>query len=107
METNFDFDKKDNICSCKINSNIQLRITNINNGVAIMYFTDENDNKINIPNGLVVTSYDELIPIIQKPFYNDYILYWTDDYVVEFNNNIVIQIKNKRTWNIKYFTPSP
>ena len=104
METNFDFTKTNNEYIYNINSNIILHINRMNHSVAILYFTDEMGNKINIPNGIVVYTYDyqnknkkiSLKSSIKK----EYLLCWTDDYTIELNKNIVLNIKNQRNWNI-------
>jgi len=100
--TTFDFRVTDNDYKYNINSNIILHIKQYNHGIATLYFTDEMSNKINIPDGIVVYTYDYQTnkKIIQKAIQQDYPLYWTDDYMIELNKNILINIKNQRHWNI-------
>jgi len=57
METLFDFSTN----NCKYRTtlvNTELHINQINCSVAIMYFTDETGNKINIPNGIQVYTHN-------------------------------------------------
>jgi hypothetical protein len=53
METTFDFNITDNEYTYNVDSTINLQIRKTNNSVAILYFTDELGNKINIPDGLI------------------------------------------------------
>ncbi len=102
METTFDFNINDNEYTYNVNSTINLHIRKINNSVAILYFTDEIGNKINIPDGLIVYTYDYQTnkKIIQNHIHQYYPLCWTDDYVIELNEIVLINIRNQRKWNI-------
>lgn len=102
MET-FDFRKIDNEYLYNISSNVVLHIKRINYGVVILYFTDEVNNKINIPDSVIVYTYDyEDInkKIIQKAIKQDYPLCWTDNYIIEYNKIEILSLHNQRTWNI-------
>lgn len=103
METTFDF----RLTGCEyinnINSNTNLCIKRINHSVAILYFTDEMSNIINIPDGVVVYTFDYQNTqnrVILKSIDKLYSLCWTDDYIVELNKNVLINIKNQRKWII-------
>lgn len=102
MQTTFDFVIADNEYINSINSSINLHIKRINNSIAVLYFTDKMNNNISIPNGLVVYTYD--FQTNDKTVYassdRDYILCWTDDYVIELNKNVILSINNQRKWNI-------
>jgi hypothetical protein len=89
MNTEFDFTTTNNEYIYTIDSNTKLCIKQINNGVAILYFTDETGNKINIPNGIVVYEYDSenKNKIALKHDKQLYPLCWSD-YTIELNNNI-------------------
>ncbi len=104
METAFDFTASttDNEYIYNINPTTILHIKRINHSVAILYITDEMSNKIDIPNGLVLYTYDHQTnkKIIQNATRQDFPLCWTDDYVVELNKNVLITIKNQRKWSI-------
>ena len=81
----------------KISPNVVLHIYRTNNYVAIN-FTDEMNNNINTPSGLIIYTKDfqTNTKVIQKPVDNNlYALCWSDDYIVEFNNELVLDVKNK------------
>lgn len=87
----------------EISPTIIIHLYRSNNAVAILEFTDENNNKINIPSGLVIytKNYQNGKKIVEKPFAdNIYALCWTDDYMIELNNKLLFEIKNKRNWEI-------
>jgi hypothetical protein len=102
METTFDFTTTDNKYIYNMNSTTILLIKRINHSVAVLYFTDKMNNKIDIPDDIVIYTYDYQTnkKVIQKAIRQDYLLCWTDDYVVELNNIELINIKNQRKWNI-------
>lgn len=103
MEKKFDFSMINNQYTYTINENILLRIKQLSNSIAVLYFTDEIGNKINIPTGLVVYTYDfqnTEKKIIKQLFIQDYTLCWTNNYIIELHGNIVIDIKSQRCWNI-------
>jgi len=82
---------------CKISPSVVLHIYRTNNSVAIN-FTDEMNNKINTPSGLIIYTEDfqTNTKVIQKPVDDNlYALCWTDDYIVEFNNELILDVKNK------------
>jgi len=103
METTFDFTTTDNEYIYNMDSTTILHVKRINHSVAVLYFTDEMSNKIDIPDNIVIYTYDYQNTnkkVIQKAIRQDYLLCWTDDYVVELNNIELINIKNQRKWNI-------
>lgn len=103
METVFDFMMIESEYVYNINSKTKLCIKRINHSVAMIYFTDETSNKINIPDGIIVYTTDyqnSQTRIIINPIDKTYPLCWTDDYTVELNNNVIINIKNQRKWVI-------
>jgi hypothetical protein len=63
METTFDFRTAEYEYVHNITSNTKLYIKRINNSVAMLYFTDDMSNKINIPDGIVIyiTDYSQNI----------------------------------------------
>jgi hypothetical protein len=99
MET-FDFAKTDNKYLYNISSNMLLHIKRINHNVAILYFTDEMNNKINVPDDIVVYTNDYQNSnkiIIEKlfSFTQDYYpLCWTD------KNKKILSLNNQRKWDI-------
>ena len=84
-------------------SNVHLYIKRINHSVAVLYFIDEMNNKINIPDDVVVytTDYQDCKKrVIINPIDEYYHLCWTDDYTVELNKKVLINVKNQRKWII-------
>lgn len=86
-------------------ANVHLHIKRTNAGIATIYFTDQFNNKINIPKSILVYTYDHSrkVQIIVPHLCEEYLLSWTDDYVIMNNNDILITIANQRTWEIKTF----
>lgn len=102
MET-FDFTKTDNEYTYNMGSNMILHIKRMNQGVAVLYFTDDLSNKINIPEGIVVYTYDYQDTNkknIQKAIKQDYPLCWTDNYTIEYKKIEILSLHNQRKWNI-------
>ena len=86
-----------------MDSNAILHIKWINHSVAVLYFTDDLSNKINIPDGIVVYTYDYRDTnkkIIQKRCNQDYLLCWTDNYTIEYNKIQILSLNSQRKWNI-------
>jgi len=83
-------------------TNVHLYIKRINHSVAVLYFIDEMNNKINIPDDVVVYTkdYQNSKRVIINPIDEYFHLCWTDDYTVELNNKVLINIKNQRKWII-------
>ncbi len=84
----------------KINSNIVLRLYRNNHSVSILEFTDEMNNKIIIPPGIIVYTKDHQNKekVVDASIGNIYTLSWGDDYQIEFNNKLLLNIKNNRMW---------
>lgn len=102
METIFEFENANSEYTYNINHNVNLHIKRINHGVAILYFTDEMNNKINVPNDILVYTYDNTNNkrVLLNQINQEYALCWSDNYEIELNKNILINIKNQRKWNI-------
>ena len=98
MDT-FDFTNTDNEYIFNMGSNIILHIKRSNHSVAVLYFTDEMSNKINIPDDIVVYTYTNK-KIIQKAIKQDYPLCWTDNYTIEYKQIQILSINSQRKWNI-------
>jgi hypothetical protein len=104
-ETSFQFanqTNQTNTYQCNMDTNVVLHIHQINHSVALVSFTNESNEKIKIPSGLVVYGYDFQTKekVVVKPIKQEYVLCWTDDYTIEQNGKIVLDIKNERKWNI-------
>lgn len=104
METTFDF----TIAECEYVQNVtsisKLCIKRINYSIAVLFFTDNASNQINVPDGIVIYTIDYSQNVQRKVILdhinNLYPLCWTDDYIVEFDKNVLINIKNQRKWVI-------
>jgi hypothetical protein len=86
-----------------ITPDIILRIEQTSNSIACLYFTDGTNNKINIPENIVIYTYDYQTKerVILKPLdVKNYILCWTDNYDVKMNNEVLWLIRNRRRWDI-------
>ncbi len=85
-----------------ISENVVIHIDKIINSVATLYFTNKYNEKIDIPSGLVVYEYDfqtkEKLPL--KSIQHHFLLCWTDNYTIEMDNKIILDIKNEREWTI-------
>ena len=104
MET-FDFTNTDNeyTYTYHMGSNMILHIKRNNHSVAVLYFTDEMNNKISIPDEIVVYTYDyqdKNKKIIQKHLKQDYPLCWTDNYTIEYKKIEILNLICQRKWNI-------
>jgi hypothetical protein len=102
MET-FDFTKIDNEYIYNIDSNMILHIKRTNYSVAVLYFTDKMSNKINIPNEIIVYTYDYQDTnkkMIQKVITQDYALCWTDNYTIEYKKIEILSLNSQRKWNM-------
>jgi hypothetical protein len=84
----------------EITPSVILQLYRHNHSFAVLEFRDEVNNKINIPTGLVIYTKDDEKNAIQKPVNNMYALYWKEDYIVELNDKVLLDIKNKRMWEI-------
>lgn len=105
--TEFDFAKTDNVYNYSIAPNINLCIRRHNYGAALLYFTDELNNKRNVPNGIeVYEGWDDYHVKIDKSLLQSnedvYPLYWTDDYTIVYNKVVILKMKNQRKWNISH-----
>ena len=99
METTFNFSNQNTeyIYSLHPKSEIILHIKRKNNSIARLYFTNQLNEKINIPSDFIVYKNNK----IQTP--NDlyeYTLYWYRDYDIVYNGETLYNIRNERTWTI-------
>ena len=93
----FNFRNDESRFSYKVRFNVILQLYKYSNSVAILEFTDEMNNKINIPTEITIYTNQR---VIQNPVKNFYVLCWTDDYTIEYSNKVILSIKNNRTWDI-------
>jgi hypothetical protein len=104
METIFDFTVTTSEYVHSINSSLTLHIQKVNHTYAILYFTDETNNKITIPGGVVVYTLDyqskQKSAIVAPTNSKSFFLSWMSDYTVELNSSLIINILNQRKWSI-------
>lgn len=85
---------------------IMVHLDRTSHSVAVIYFTDNQNPKkyIPIPKGIVVYTYDfqdTKRRVIQEPINSSsYGLCWTENYEVEYNGKIILELKNKRCWDV-------
>jgi hypothetical protein len=101
METEFDF-TKDNHFTMNIGPKMILHIVKQTfHSTAVMYFTDEMNKKINIPRGIVVYDNLDIIEPYNIAMYNqEFHLYWTENYMIEYNKTEILYLKSQRKWDI-------
>jgi hypothetical protein len=96
MEREFSF-KREEEYKIKIDEETNMHIKRINERVARLYFTDEEEKKKRIPKGIVVYRSSEKI---NKTQIEEYLLRSEEEYNVELNKKEVIKIKNEIKWRI-------
>ncbi len=98
----FSFISAANAYTYSISENVVIHIDKINNSVASLYFTNKSNEKINIPSGIVVYEYDFQTnkKVSLNPIKEHFVLCWTDNYTIEHDNKIILDIKNERKWTI-------
>ena len=99
METTFDFSNHNTeyIYSLHPKSKIILHIKQKNNSVASLYFTNELNNRIDIPSEFIVYQNKK---IIHPHEMNNYILYWRKNYDIVYNGETLFNIRNEKKWTI-------
>ena len=99
MEITFNFSNQQTeyIYSLHPKSKIILHIKLKNNSKANLYFTNQLNNKIDIPSHFIVYQNKK----IQYPNEsNDYTLYWCKNYDIVYNGETLYNIRNERKWTI-------
>lgn len=86
-----------------IDDNIMLHVEKLNNTILILYFTDENNSKINIPTGIHVCEYDcknakYKIFLEKQTSIQMYTLYLGDSYEIQYNNIVILNIVSHTKW---------
>jgi hypothetical protein len=95
MENVYSFTSSDNEYTYNISSTIILHIKSINYAISILYFTDQMNNKINIPNDIVIYTKDDKMctkKILRRSIQQEYRLCYIDDYIMEFNKKVILYI---------------
>ena len=100
METTFNFSNlhTEFIYSLHPKSEIILHIKRKNNSSARLFFTNQLNEKINIPQEFIIFQNHEIVfPNEQN---NAYILYSRKNYDIMYNGETLYNIRNERTWTI-------
>ena len=105
MTTSVPFSFSSNqVYSCKIGSQIVLKLERKSDSVAMLLFTDDNDNILPIPKEIVVYTYtskmDNKSTIQTKIHPNYYALCWTDRYDILYKGVIILSTETTRSWNL-------
>jgi len=107
MKTIFPFSQTNNaefLYSLNPKSTIILHIKGMNYSSASLYFTNEMNEKINIPDEhefIVYRRYSENeLQIINPKKNNMYKLHNNRDYDIIWNDENILNIRNERTWTI-------
>ena len=104
--TTFEFDTlKPQHYYKEINSSTIMHIERISSSIAVLKFTDELNNDIDIPTGIVVFEFDYQNvskKIVTKPlkYTQRYCLCSTENYVIEYNKSVLVNLHSRRVWNI-------
>lgn len=98
----FDFSfKNDKILQLKIDDNVFIRIERVGFAVARLYFVDEGNAEINIPDTLVVLDQTHGDIAVQPLLNNQYfVLAWSDNYSVVYHDETVMGLANQRQWAV-------
>jgi len=108
METIFPFSQTNNnaefIYSLNPRSTIILHIKSINYSTASLYFTNEMNMKINLPDEYEFIVYNRCsknkLNIINPKKNNTYKLHNNRDYDIVWNGETILNIRNERRWVI-------
>jgi hypothetical protein len=108
METlSFDFKKKENII-LTVDENVILHLEQIANSYCVLYFTDATQESETYPNIIIpqdIVVYDTVYndthlishPIPARKYYY---LSWTENYLVKYKSQMIMNIHNPRIWEI-------
>lgn len=102
--TLFDFNEEKQLFLEYIDDDILLNIGRLNIYSAILYFTDEMHNFINIPSNIVIYEYEnekkhhkKILPKMANT--QTFLLHCSKNYLIEYNETI-FNIKSNSTWDI-------
>jgi hypothetical protein len=85
-----------------LNNDLLIHIEKVSQSISVLSFTDINYNKINIPNGTFMYSYEDKHKYMVNPipYTQCYSLCYTDKYELLING-VKIHITNKRDFSIE------
>ena len=84
----------------KLEENISMVLKKVSDSVAIVFVICEIENeKLNIPDRLII--YDNTNnKILNKCGKQYFILCWSDSYTISYNNEIIIEMVSKHSWDL-------
>jgi len=88
-----------NTYTVRIDNNTKVKIYRTTMDVAIVYFTDNNNNKIHIPNGMVMHNNVEKYNLPSRD--GKYYVARTSSYTLFYNNKVVFHLENPRIQIVK------
>lgn len=109
---NFDFLPKNQYSTyVKTDGSIQLTIECVHHGASYLYFKNESNERIRIPDGIKVYTYDSenskkrilLNKMNENGEYDGYALCYTDKYDIEWEGKILLKLNPKRSWTISEY----
>ena len=83
-----------------IHDNILMKLYTIHPSSAILYFTDMYGNNINIPDDISIYDITNNTILPSFPNSQSYSLIWTDDYIVKYFGEPVLELSSRRSWNL-------
>ena len=101
METIFNFSNKDTsfIYALHLKSEIILHIKRKSKSVATLYFTNQLNEKIDIPSDFIIYKNNDILEPDNET-HNDYTLYWSKNYDIIYRGDTLYNIRPARTWTI-------
>jgi hypothetical protein len=82
-----------------VKDDLILKIEQISNAIARIYFEDEYGSPLEIPSGFSV--WDETNELRITPFENSYFLVWSDSYLLTYQGRQIFRLHNTRSWTIE------
>ena len=92
-----------------INSNTYLNIKKMTKSIAMVYFTNLDNNRIDIPEEIKIytINYMNNQRTLQNPADKQlYTLCWSDKYTIEYNEQVILTISPERKWHIYGLSPT-
>ncbi|KAF0454158.1 hypothetical protein F8M41_001667 [Gigaspora margarita] len=77
-----------------LDNNTKMRISSLNTDVARVYFVNNNNVQVQVPNGMVMHDDDNNHNI--RHFRGEYHISWIHSYTLLWNNNVVVRLYNQK-----------
>ena len=94
-----------NIYKSNLNEKITINIECMSDSLSILYFRNEKNEKIDIPNEIDIYTYDFQYNrvLLESVTDESYVLCYLYEYDIIFNGKKVINIKPQKVWQISEF----